>query len=826
MSQDRINILQRALHRERESRKAAEKILEEKSTELYHANKKLEKLYEEVETELTKTDSQLQGVFESIVDAYIIIDLKGEILKMNDAALNLFGFDHDKIDFNILELVNPSNHAKFHRSFNKLLKKGILTDLELNITTKRGKEKTVHINASVINEKNVPVAVQGIVRDITILKENELVIDVIRDITQSILGKMDLHEIAKVITEKIAHFLDSEDCIIYLYHEEDDMLEQISGYGEKLNESNELINKLFIKRGQGIVGHVAKSGKAEIVKNTKLDKRYIVDIIERKSEITVPILVENKVIGIIDSEHELENFYTKKHLAVLTNIAEIISVKLKSAIDFRERINAEEQLINSESRLASLILNLDAGVLLEDENRKIVLTNKQFCNFFQIPALPEQLIGMDCTNAADQSKHLFLDPESFVTNINKITEKREMVLGDELTMVNGQIFERDYIPIFSNQDYKGHLWSYKDVTLKRKFRNSLDAQRKKYRDIIANMNLGLLEVDKDDVILMANQSFSNISGYTEEELLGKNAGNIFTSNKGNKKIEEENKKRENGISGSYELEVKNKAGEIRYWLISGAPNYNINGKVVGSIGIHLDITDFKLLQLQKEKLLNELEKSNDELQEYAHVVSHDLKSPLRNINALVSWLKEDNKGNFNEISLKNFQLIESTLEKMEQLISNILIYSSLGSESIKKELVDLNEVFSGLKEILFVPDHMSISVKKELPIVNGDNLKLQQLFQNLFSNAIKFCDKENGIIEVDCVELETHYQFSVKDNGMGIEEKYHNQIFKIFNYLNKSNDSSGIGLSIVKKIVTMHKGQIWLESQLGKGSTFYFTIKK
>jgi light-regulated signal transduction histidine kinase (bacteriophytochrome) len=114
--------------------------------------------------------------------------------------------------------------------------------------------------------------------------------------------------------------------------------------------------------------------------------------------------------------------------------------------------------------------------------------------------------------------------------------------------------------------------------------------------------------------------------------------------------------------------VKNKNNESKYWLVSGAPSYNLLGDIVGSIGIHLDITALKNLELQKESILKELESSNNQLHEYAHIVSHDLKSPLRSIDALVSWIKADNKGKFDKITLENFQLLDTTLETMEKLI--------------------------------------------------------------------------------------------------------------------------------------------------------------
>ena len=123
-------------------------------------------------------------------------------------------------------------------------------------------------------------------------------------------------------------------------------------------------------------------------------------------------------------------------------------------------------------------------------------------------------------------------------------------------------------------------------------------------------------------------------------------------------------------------------------------------------------------------------------------------------------------------------------------------------------------------------ENITINILSKLPKVKGDTTKFQQLFQNLISNGIKFNREKKGIVEIDYIEKKSFHQFSVKDNGIGIAKKYHKQIFKIFESLNKSKDSSGIGLSIVKKIVDLYEGNIWLESKPNIGTTFYFTIKK
>lgn len=658
MSEDKIKIYERALAREKAARKEAERILEEKSRELYLKSEEVKTANRKLEELVRVKSSELKGLFENIVDAYVVMNLSGDVIKMNEAAEVLLGYTLED-EVNLMTLVQSDEVPKAGVGFKELVEKGAITDFQVKIVIASGKTRLVHINASMVyDSKNNPIAAQGIVRDVT--------------------------------DEKAA----------------------------------------------------------------------------------------------------------------------------------------EQRIIDSENRLSALILHLDSAILLEDEHRNIVITNNRFCEFFNIPVDPDLLIGKSCEHAAEESKHLFENPESFVDRVTLLTQLKEQTLSDEVSLKDGRILERDYIPIYEEGEYKGHLWAYRDVTLKRKFSESIEAEREKYSRIIANMNLGLIEVNTDDEILMINQSLEEMSGYSEAELLGKKGGEILLDDAFKETLDRENQKRLSGESNSYEVAARTKSGEKRHWLISGAPNYNINGQMVGSIGIHLDITELKHLELQKENLLNKLEKSNDELQEYAHVVSHDLKSPLRSINALVNWIKDDNEGALSAETLENLGLIDVTMEKMEQLISDVLAYSSVTSESKTLNEVDVPGVLIDIEKLLHFPEHIRLEVAPDLPTITADRIRIQQLFQNLISNAIRFCDKAEGIISIGCKESKTHYTFSVTDNGIGIEKEYHDKIFKIFQSLNKSKDSTGIGLSIVKKIVDLYGGEIWLESALGEGTTFFFTIKK
>ena len=254
--------------------------------------------------------------------------------------------------------------------------------------------------------------------------------------------------------------------------------------------------------------------------------------------------------------------------------------------------------------------------------------------------------------------------------------------------------------------------------------------------------------------------------------------------------------------------------------------YDENNTPVAAQGIVRDITQIKELEVQKEHLLEDLERRNDELQEYAHVVSHDLKSPLRSINALVNWIKEDNAGKLDAITLDNLELIETTLEKMEQLISDVLSYSSISGAIQNFQEVKTQQVLDDIIDLVHIPEHVFITIAANMPVITADAVRIQQVFQNLLSNAIRYCNKEKGEIKIGYKERENAHEFSVSDNGIGIEKKYHKKIFEIFQSLNDSKESTGIGLSIVKKIVEMFQGRVWLESEIGVGTTFYFTVSK
>lgn len=494
--------------------------------------------------------------------------------------------------------------------------------------------------------------------------------------------------------------------------------------------------------------------------------------------------------------------------------------------DITEEKAVKDKLKESENRLSSLILNLQSGILLEDENRKILLANKRFCNMFGIDLEPESMIGFDCTNSAEEVKGMFKNKDNFVSRINEILNNKEIVAQEELELVDGRFFKRRYIPIIIDGIIKGNLWSYDDITLKKNYNESINHEKEKYRNIIDNMNIGLLELDNKGFILLANQRFSEMSGYPIDFLIGKKGAELFLIKKESQKTQAKQLKRAKGISDAYELVIINKNGEERIWLVSGAPNYNLNGQVIGSIGLHFDITDLKKLEKQKQLLLDKLEKQNEQLLDYAHMVSHDLKSPLRSIHSLITFIKEDTDIGFNKKTLQYFNLIQEKTEKMDLLIQGILTYSKIQNIENHKEKINLNQLVENVKEIIFIPSHIKIRVKNKLPVIINDLFRMQQLFQNLISNAVNYNDKSMGFVEISSEEFEDHYVFAIKDNGIGIEKQNQKKIFEMFQSFNSDYKSTGIGLTIVRRILKNENEKIWIESQKDIGTTFFFTMHK
>ena len=345
--------------------------------------------------------------------------------------------------------------------------------------------------------------------------------------------------------------------------------------------------------------------------------------------------------------------------------------------------------------------------------------------------------------------------------------------------------------------------------------------------LIAEKNINAVIIcDNQGKIEWVNSSFNQLSGYTNRELYGKSAAMLQGPETDLETIKYISDQIVNGKAFNCEVVNYTKQGTKQWLRVQGQGIYDSNGTLTRFFAVEEDITNRKTLEDQKEELLRSLERSNHELEDYAQIVSHDLKSPLRSINSLIAWIKEENEGKLEAQTLMYFKMIDNKLEKMEHLIQGVLTYSKIDKTDLAKEDVDVQEVVNNIINIIDIPKHINVSINNRLPVIRADRFRMQQLFQNLISNAVAYIDKPLGEVEVGAEEHKTHVVFYVKDNGPGIAKENHSKIFKMFQSLVNNEKSTGLGLSIVKKIVDNYNGKLWIDSEVGKGSTFFVQLPK
>ncbi|HUT31246.1 MAG TPA: ATP-binding protein [Sedimentisphaerales bacterium] len=253
------------------------------------------------------------------------------------------------------------------------------------------------------------------------------------------------------------------------------------------------------------------------------------------------------------------------------------------------------------------------------------------------------------------------------------------------------------------------------------------------------------------------------------------------------------------------------------------------------IAVARDVTERKQAEQRQAQLIRELkstnkkvESINQELKDFAYIVSHDLKAPLRGIKTLTDWISSDYKDKLDKDGQEQMSLLSARVGRMHKLIDGILQYSRVGRVKEEVAQVNLSGLIPEIIDMVAPPDNISIEVEPELPVVEYEKTSIVQVFQNLLSNAVKYMDKPQGRIGIGCAEEGDFWKFSVADNGPGIEEKHFERIFRIFQTLAPRDqfESTGIGLTVIKKIIELHGGKIWVESEVGQGSTFFFTLPK
>lgn len=455
--------------------------------------------------------------------------------------------------------------------------------------------------------------------------------------------------------------------------------------------------------------------------------------------------------------------------------------------------------------------------------------NPQFANF--IHAVNESYKSFERDKelmdyAFKQSEEEYQEVYQSLKNENTLKQESISNLYESLKIIDSDI------EIKKSEDLKELLLYLSEQLRKRKrAEDYIKQQEEKYRNIIANMNLGLIEVDNDEIIQYANQSFCNVSGFELDEVIGKNPNTLFLYGENNLRfLQDQIELRKKGISSVYQLPVKNKRGEIRWWAISGAPNYDDHGNLLGSIGIHLDITDQKKLEeelkLEKAKAL-EASKAKEV---FLANMSHEIRTPL---NGIIGFLRELKRSYLSDNQKEFVENSYNASQHLLSIINNILDISKIESGEMSLE----NKSFSITDSIQKVISVLKPKAEEKklnlityfspdiLPALKGDSLRLEQVLYNIIGNSLKFTTEGHIKVEAKVLKSLPNQQtisISITDTGIGMSEEYVRNIFKKFNQedssISRKYGGTGLGMSITRELVHLMKGEINVKSEKNSGT--------
>ncbi len=500
----------------------------------------------------------------------------------------------------------------------------------------------------------------------------------------------------------------------------------------------------------------------------------------------------------------------------------------------------ESALRKSEEEFRSLAENIP-GVLYRYE------FNQDGTELFTyISPEPERKIGL----TADELNHFYdnihpedLEREREATRLafeNKAPFEFE---GRFQTKGNPIIWLKIY-SYYSHTNAKGALVRsgiILNITKEKEAELAIQMREEKYRNIITNMNLGLMEVDKDEVIQFVNNGFCEMSGYSPEEMIGKKAATLFIAGPEMEVMTHKNELRKKGVSDAYEITVRNKKGELKWWLISGAPRYNDSGDLTGSIGIHLDITEQKKLELELIDAREQAESSATAKQTFLANMSHEIRTPM---NAILGMTHQLGKTRLDKDQLFYLNTIHSAADNLLIIINDILDLSKIDAGKLSLEKIGfeprmvINRVMQVMmhraeeKGLDFTNKNCDIKLS---PILIGDPYRLNQILLNLVSNAIKFTHK--GTVDISCFVVKNYahkqkLRVAITDTGIGMDETFSKNLFQKFiqedSSILRKYGGTGLGMSISKELIELMGGIITVNSKKGEGTviTIDFEFEK
>ncbi len=665
---------------------------------------------------------------------------------------------------------------------------------------------------------NVLVTVSEIRNDNGVLTGNLVLV---KDITSFKKAKNDLQELnaslERLVEERTNElnkreqrfkiFLEYNECLIVVIDKDRKMIyrspsaERVTGWSNEESEYVDIFQRMHPDDAE------------------KVEKVFKMALSNPGAPFKISLRAQHKNKNYIWFDGIIVNLFHEPNVqGMLTNFRDVTEIK-----------EAEEELIKSEKRFKALVNNAEDIISLIDEEGRVIYVSPAF----------EKVTGYSIDYMIGRNFSEIVHPE----NVNE-SEK----IFDELLVNPGKLFHRQnrfrhkeghyiwvegtLINLLNDENVKAIVANYRDVSDIFKSRDTAIEMNERFSIVSKATHDVVWDWNLVTNVIWWNENFYTLFGYDKDET-------SHTIESWEKGIDENDKKRvikkirESIINGEMfwtdEYKYHGENGEVFYILDRGSIIRNMEGVPIRMIGSMVNLTQQKIAEEKEKNYIEELERSNKELEQFAYIASHDLQEPLRMVGSYVQLIEQRYKGKLDSDADEFIKYAVDGANRMKQLIIDLLNYSRINRQLPDVELnlnILLTEVLDNLKSIIL--ESKSQILINELPVIFADKTQMVQVFQNLIANAIKFQPKGKvPEIKISAEKKSDEWIFSVRDNGIGIDKKYHEKVFVIFKQLHSKAmyDGTGIGLAVVKKIIERNGGSIWLESELGKGTTFYFTIK-
>ncbi len=740
------------------------------------------------EEKLSRSEEKYRSLFEAFTDPVFICELNGKkcVLEVNEAACRSLGYTKNELlrlkvgDFDRSFVIDKKKEKKDGEKIKKR-KYNIIYGEHIK---KDGTRFPVEILGRLIDYGGVPA-----------------VLSVVRDITERIKSQKALEESEK----KYRGLFENANDAVFLNKLNND------GSAGEFIEANRAAQKMTGKN----IKKLRKMTPENITRKESLKDfpRIGKELAEKGSAIyeTKIDAGKGRVMEAEINSHLLEQQGGKVVLSILRDIT--------------RRKEAERAIRDSEEKFRTLAETTGVGIVMFDKKRRIIYANKYAKKTMRYSE--KEFLGKDLISFIHPGfrKHT---AERFVKRVAGYKKLPNFEL--QVLTGNGKYRWFEYRGALVN--YEGApavLGTFIYIDERKRFEQALAESEEKFRTISEQSAQGVAIIRGNDIKYI-NNAFSKIHEEAPGELKKKGRPGLLAPihpDDADKTIREMNEPFSPGKIKKHQFRIITPEGKVK-WVESYAKRINYEGGKANFVTV-VDITPIKEAQLMLLDTVNELRRSNEELQNFAYVASHDLQEPLRMVSSYVQLLKRRFGDRMGPDADEFIGYAVDGAERMRKLINDLLEYSRIGTKGREFGKVDVNSVMEDVERNLknVIEKNEAQIIKKNLPVINADEVQMVRLFQNLVSNAIKFAKKgRKPVIKISAEKKGSSRLFAVADNGIGIKKEYFNRIFEIFQSLHGKEEYSGtgIGLTICRKIIERHRGNIWVRSTPGKGTVFYFKI--